>query len=548
MNRTPLATRRLSTALAVLVAGSTLAACSSSSEQEREKVDATKLVTSLPAADSDVDRIAWNVAGEPDTLDPRNSVSYGNGAIVRNMCEGLMKMDENFDVTPNLATPEEVSPTELRLKIRDDVTFWDGRPLTADDVLYSLERSAAPDSYIAGGFAFVDDMQVTGDHEVTITFKRPDSSFIDNLGSLSGVVMQKAWGEKTGSKIGTSTGGLMCTGPFKFGSWKSGASITIERNDDYWNTENLRPWAKEVEFTFLADDTAVAQALEAGELDGSYEVPASILAKLDAADSGQLVFGPSTQSASIYVARPDGQLADLKLRDALHKIVDREAIADVVYHGGAEPNYTKLTPATWPNAERDMYQPEYDKWVEARQYDPEAAKKLVEESSYDGSTLQLAIMAGDQAASQIAQLFQQEAKKVGVNVNIKTMQPLVYDQATYDESRRKGIDLIYSSSFNSRQNPLEPLRYDLLPGEAYNYTDFDNAEVVRMMDEARASFDPKERAELVVEMQKLYEPETSTIALVSTNTALFLNNDLTGAITSFAYWSMPQMAYIGGKS
>ncbi|MEU6459757.1 ABC transporter substrate-binding protein [Streptomyces sp. NPDC047065] len=542
MNLTPLSVRGLAASAAVL-ATVALTACSGSDDKAPASIDSSKLQSALPAAKGDVDKIKWNVSGEPDTLDPRNAVNYGSGQIVRNMCEGLLKMDSKFAVSPNLATYEQVSPTQLKLKIRDGVKFWDGKPLTAEDVAYSLNRSAADDSALSYAFLFVKDIKVTGDQEVTVTFSTPDSGFVDSLATVAGAVVEKAWAEKTGDKVGTSTGGLMCTGPYKLESWQAGSGITIKRNDDYWDT-TLKPRAAQVDFSFISDDTALAQALDAGEIDGAYEVPVSTFAKLSKSSKGRLVFGPSTQSAALYVAGP-GPLKDQKLRDALQRAVDREAIAKVVFNGAAQPNYTALTPATWPTAEREVYQPDYDKWAKARSYDIEAAKKLAKESSYDGGELVLAIAAGDQVSSRIAQLVQQQAKAIGVKIKIQTMQPLVFDQAGYDASKRKGVDLLYGASFNSRQNPLETLGYDLLPDQPYNYTDFDNPEVTKLLTEARSTFDAKRSAQLVVEAQKIYEPLTGTISLVSTNTATFLNNRLTGAVTSFAYWSMPQMAYIG---
>ncbi|MEU2232208.1 ABC transporter substrate-binding protein [Streptomyces vietnamensis] len=534
--------------VAALIASTTLAACSSdkSSSASGAKVDASKLVSKMPEAKGNVDEIKWNVYGEPDTLDPRNAVNYGNGQITRNMCEGLMKVDADFNLSENLASKyEQVSPTELKLSIRDGVKFWDGKPLTAEDVAYSLKRSAAEDSVVSFGFIFVKDIKVTGPMEVTVTFSRPDANFLSSLASLAGVVIEKSWGEKAGDTVGTPSGGLMCTGPYKFDSWNSGSGITIERNAAYWNPA-LKPRAKEIHFTFIADDTALAQALDAGEIDGSYELPPVTLAKLQKSKVGRVVFGPSTQSTAISVATPDSPLAkDAKLRDAFQRSLNREAIAKVIFSGAAEPNYTELTPATWPNAERSLYRPAYDKWAKARSYDPEAAKKLVKESNYQGTPLIIAISAGDETASRVAQLVQQQAKTIGIPVAIKTLQPLVYEQASYDASKRVGIDLLYSSSFNSRQEPLEPLGYDLLPGQPYNYTNFNVPEVTKLLNDARSSFNPKERAQMILKAQEIYEPQTGTISLVSNNTATFLNNRLTGAITSFAYWSMPQMAYAG---
>lgn len=531
-------------AAGVLLASGTLAACSGGGTKTPAPVGASKPVSVLPAAKGGVDKITWNVSGEPDTLDPRNAVNYSSGQIVRNMCEGLLKMDPAFKVSPNLATFDQVSPTKLKLTIRDGVKFWDGKPLTAADAAYSLRRSAGEGSAISFAFAFVKDIKVTGDREVTVTFSRPDSTFVNSLATLAGVVIEKAWARKAGDKVGTPAGGLMCTGPYKFASWRAGSKITIVRNDGYWNPA-LKPKAKKVDFTFIADDNALGQALDVGEIDGAYEVPVSTQAMLSSSKTGRLVFGPSTQSTSLSVARPGGPLKDQKLRDAFQRAVDRSAIAKVVFHGAAQPNYTELTPETWPTAERGIYQPDYNHWRSARSYNIEAAKRLVKESSYDGRELVLAIQGGDETASRIAQLIQQQAKLIGVRIKIQTMQPLVFAQAGYDASKRKGIDLLYSTSFNSQQNPLEPLGFDLLPGQPYNYTHFNDPRVTKLLDEARSSFDAKKRAKLIVKAQKLYEPSTGTISLVSTNTATFISSKLTGAVTSFAYWSMPQMAYIG---
>ncbi|TRW80975.1 ABC transporter substrate-binding protein [Mycolicibacterium sp. 018/SC-01/001] len=542
-----LPSRTLALAAATLLLGGLVTGCQNGARNDSagSTVDTSQLISSLPPAKGEVAKITWNVGSEPDTLDPRNAVNYGSGQIVRNMCEALLKMDADFNISENLASSyQQVSPTELKLTIRDGVKFWDGKPLTAEDVVFSLNRAKAEDSTVNSGFVAVKDIAATGPMEVTVTFNEPDETFVKTLATLAGVVVEKAWAEQAGDQVGTATGGLMCTGPYTFTNWRAGSGITITRNDAYWNAD-LKPKAKQVDFTFVADDTALAQALDAGEIDGSYELPVSTLNKLTGSKTGKVVFGPSTQSASLYVARPDGPLQDLKLRDALQRVIDRDALTKVVFNGSADPNYTHLTPETWPTAERSIYQPDYDKWAAARSFDLEAAKKLLAESSYNGAPLQLAILAGDQVSGRVAQLFQQQAKAIGVNVEIQSMQPLVFDQAGYDATKRQGVDLMYTTNFNTLQNPIEPLSFDLLPGQPYNYTNFDNADVTRLLSQARAATDPKQSAQYVVQAQDIFEPSSSVIPLVANHEASFINNKLTGAPTSFAYWSMPQMAYIG---
>ncbi|MCZ0997541.1 ABC transporter substrate-binding protein [Streptomyces mirabilis] len=540
-----MATRHIPRAavLSLVLAASTLTACSGGSSGGQKPVSADDLVSSLPAAKADVDRVTWNLTGgEPETLDPANAASPQSGQVVRNLCDSLLTLDAKFNLKPNLASYQQESPTKLVLTIRPDTKFWDGSTVTAEDVAFSLRWAADPSKIASYLFAGVDSIKATATDKVTITFKEPDEMFTGELANM--VVLKKAFAEKAGAKLGTPAGGLMCSGPFKLDKWVSGDSITMSRNDAYWNPDR-RPFAKSVKFTFVTDATALAQSLNAGEIDGAYELSASSVPALQKSKKGRLVFGLSPQSMNIYVTRPDGVMADGNLRAALQRMIDREALAKVVFHGAATPLYTMTTPATWPNAQHAVYAKAYKAFETARSYDMDAAKKLVKASSYKGQQIVLAIAAGDEAQSRTAQLLQQQGREAGLTIKIQSMQPLVYEQAGYDATKRQGIDLMLSSNFSATPDPLETIGFTYLPEVTYNYTNYKDAQVTKLFDEARSTFDGTSRAEKVVEMQAVFEKADAVVPLLSTNTTTFLNDRLTGAITSFAYWSMPQLAYVG---
>jgi peptide/nickel transport system substrate-binding protein len=519
-------------------------ACSGGGADEKPAMSSDDLVSSLPEATGEIDTLNWNLPGEPDTLDPANTVTYSSGPVVHTLCDGLMTAEPDFSLKPNLATYEVESPTKVVYTVRDDAKFWDGTPVTAEDVAYTLNRTAQPEYVLSYIFTNMKSADVTGPNEVTVTFTQPDELFLNEMQNVG--IVQKAYTEKVGDKLGTASGGLMCSGPYKFDKWSPGNNLTITRNDDYWNPD-IKPLAKTVKFSFIGDATALAQALNSGEIDGAYEIPASAVPALQQSTTGTLTFGPSMQGMNLNIVTPDGPTADNDVRQALQKLLDRDAIAKVVFHGAATPNYTVVTPATWPVAQKDIYQPAYDELAKERAYDVEAAKKLVEGSTYDGSPIVLAIQAGDETSSQVAQLVQQQAKSVGLNVEIKSMQPLVFSQAGYDASKRVGIDMMIQTNFNGTADPLEPIGFDYLPGEAYNYTNYDDPTTTDLINQARQTFDDDERAKLIVEIQERYEADAATIPIVSTNTVTFLNDAYTGAVTSFAYWSMPAFAYIGAK-
>jgi peptide/nickel transport system substrate-binding protein len=523
-----------------------LTACTASTPQNQNSSQAAKeLISKTDDATGDVEAIVWNLpTGEPDSIDPANAATYQGGTVVGNLCDPLLRVDADFNLTSNLADFRQENPLKLVYTLKADARFWDGTPVTAEDVAYSLNRAKDPSKIVSFIFAKVQSIDVTGEKEVTVTFTSPDELFNNEMATIAGMIVKKDAAEAAGATFGTASGTLMCSGPFKLGDWKSGDSISIARNDAYWNP-HYKARSSNVRFTFVTDTTSLTQALNSGEIDGSYELPATSIPALQNSSAGTLHYGPSTQSLSLDVANPDGPLQNVSLREALQSIVDREALAQVVYHGSATPLYTKVTPTTWPNGSRDIYEPAYEKFKEQRIFNIDRAKELVTASGYNGEEIVLAVQAGNEALGRVAQLVQQQAKQAGITVAINAMQPLEYSQAQYDPDKRKGVDLLLNSSFNGVQDPLEPLGFVYLPEAFYNYVNYNDPAVTQLLTDAQGTFDEKERSKLVVQAQERYEAASVSIPLLSTNTVTFMNKRLTGAVTSFAYWSMPSMAVIG---
>ncbi|MEV4686131.1 ABC transporter substrate-binding protein [Microbacterium sp. LWH3-1.2] len=440
-------------------------------------------------------------------------------------------------------------PLTLVYALEPEAAFWNGNPVTVDDIVFSLKRAADPASITSFLFANVAEIEATGERAVRVTFSRPDVMFNAEMATFAGSVVEREFAEAAGPAFGTPAGGIMCSGPYSLASWEPGDSIVLERNPAYWNSD-VQSLVERAKFTFVTDSTASTQALSTGEIDGSYQIDPSAIPVLKDAAEGSLVFGPSMESLQLYVARPDGPLADVDLRRALQQSIDRAALAATVYNGAAEPLYTALTPRTWPNAQRETYSGAYARWEEERQYDPASAQSLVDGSTYSGDRIVLGIPAGQATISSVAQLLQQQSKAIGIDIEIKDVQSLDYATAAYDEQARTrlGVDLTIGTSFNAAAEPLEPLGFTLSEGAPYNYTNFSDATVSALLEEARGTLDPDRRAELIVEAQDIAEESSATIPLLSLSTTTFVNSRLGGAITSFAYMSMPTIAYLGGMT
>ncbi|HKT55525.1 MAG TPA: ABC transporter substrate-binding protein, partial [Microbacterium sp.] len=343
-------TKRALTVTAVgVTAALALAGCSAGAKNAGSSNPSTGLVVTTPAAAGTVDHITWNVfEGEPQTVDPYHSADYTPNMINSNMCENLLAQTPDFQIKPNLAQSySNPDPLTWVYDIRPGVTFWDGHPLTADDVVYSLDKNwKDPTSFYNYLYANVASITKTGPLQVTVKLKAPDYLFNDELSATAGVIVEKDFTEKAGKNFGSPSGGLMCTGPYKFGGWTQGQSITAVAYDGYWN-KALKPKVKKITFTFLTDDSAITSGLLSGEIDGTYNVPVSGIPTLSKTSTGSLYRGKAGLEVEFVVANQKGALKNADIRKALQLAIDWKGIGATVYGGEGTPTSLQMASASF---------------------------------------------------------------------------------------------------------------------------------------------------------------------------------------------------------
>ena len=517
---------------------------------------ATAGVSTFGQAKGPIESITWALPyGEPNTINPPNTAYYSSALIAMQMCEPLTRLNPDYSTSPNLADLSQPDELTLVYTIRDDVTFWDGTPLTADDVAWSLNYARSPEVLVSFLYVNVASIEATGPLEVTIKLNQPDSLLPYELATFAGTIMQKAFSEAAGEALGTSDTGVMCTGPLQFDAWTPGQGLTLVKNDNYWDPTRA-PNVGRVEFNFTTDSSAIAQALTTGELDGGYEIPASIIPTLQSSPSGSLVFGDPTQLfLSLPTLRTDGALSSPDIRKAFYSTIDQPGLAEVVYQGAAEPNYTQINRDSWDNeawsaeskavfqAAYDAFERDRSSWGSAEAID--AAKGLADQAGYGGETVVIGTLAGDATLSQAAQLIQANANLAGFDGRDQAAATDRLLQRLRRPGSREGLDTILVVSFNGVPNPIELIQFNVLPGSFYNYTGYDNPEVTELVNTAWQSSDQVEQATALTAAQAIYEEEYISMALVQLSEIMFLNNRLSGATTSFAYLFSPSIAGIG---
>jgi peptide/nickel transport system substrate-binding protein len=506
------------------------------------------------SAKGPLDKVTWDLPyGEPSSLDWPLTASFSENTVLANLCESLVRMTPDFKYAPGLATSvTQPTPTTWVYTIRQGVTFWDGTPLTADDVAFSLNRHLDPS---VGSFwnnpwyTKVKSITKTAPDEVTVTLTQPDSAFNQIMATAGGVVGEMAYVKAKGKSYGTASGGVMCTGPYKFDHWTPGSGITIIRNDHYWDTARPQPKTREVDFTFVTNASTLTSALESGQIDGAYETPITALQKLQSGSSGKLYLGKSTLFGLVAFTTKQGPIQDPRIRQALSLAIDRKAIVNSVFHGSAVPIKSLAFPNLWGYAP-STYQTAYAA-LPGDNVDLAKAKALVTAAGTPAQEMTLLTSADDPADTQTATYLGSVAKSLGLNLKIVAVPASQAIAIQFDPKQRSQYDMMLQfAGYNDIADAIEQALFTLLPGSLYDYNDYSNAVVTQELNDARSASDDTTRATLITKaLAQALGVDTSLILLVNYAERLYMDNRVTGAIATLpAYLYYPWAADLGSTS
>lgn len=543
----PRASRRPAAIIAGgLGAALVLAGCTAPQPDTDSDVD-WELTTTTGVPSGDIDSYTWVSYAEPYTLDYAYAFDYADNQVLANVCESLLRLNPDYTLSPGLAESfEHPTPETWVYTIRDGVTFHDGAPLTAADVVASMNRHLDPavGSSWYSVYQNVLSIEQTGDRQVTVTESLPDSQFNLAMGGSAGVIESAATLEASGADYGNSTGGVNCTGPFSLAEWKSGESITLQRYDDYWDDE-LRAKSGEVEFIFMNDSTARVNALKSGEVDGGWMIPMDAVTQLEASGVGDVHFGMSTAVSSLIVSNLDGPLGDLRVRKALLMALDRQGIVDAAAKGYGDVTNALTTESVWVGASDTALESAFE-GLEEYPHDLEEAKRLVEEAGAAGEEITYATAPIGSDFNIIAQATAAAAESIGLKATIETVTPNAYTALFSDPSAREGIDLFYTVWYLSSPDPLE--MYSVLrTGEFSNYGGWSDPGFDRVVNEAIAIDDPAARSGKTAEAQRIANEQLPWLPLFTGPMPVFVGERITGVAPSIAFLYHPWAATIGAR-
>ncbi|WP_424859968.1 MULTISPECIES: ABC transporter substrate-binding protein [unclassified Tepidimonas] len=467
----------------------------------------------------------WSSAGEIATWDIHSQNNALQNGIHAAVYESLVYYNsKTFKVEPVLAESwREISPTQVRFSLRKGVKFHDGSPLTADDVVFSIQRAMAKTSNFAIYTQGIDKVVKVDANTVDIILKGPNPVLLNQLTELR--IMSKAWAEKNrateprdikGNEETFAHRNAMGTGPYILKEWVPDQRMVLERNPNYWG--KLDTNVTQIVYNPIKSDATRMAALLSGEVDFVLDPTPQDLPRLrnnanlkviDGVENRTIFFGMDQHRDELPGSNVKGKnpLKDVRVRKALYQAIDIDTIHRVTMRGLSQPTGALVAPqvAGWSESVHKRYP-----------YDVEAAKRLLAEAGYkDGFEVDFACpnnryINDEQICQAVASMW----AKIGVKAKLRTL-PLV----TYFPMIQRYEASIYMlgwgvPTFDALYTLQSLLRTPGPGGDGnYNVGRYSNPKMDAIIDRAKTETDPYIRPRLLTEALQLQNDDVAHIPL-----------------------------------
>jgi peptide/nickel transport system substrate-binding protein len=413
-----------------------------------------------------------------DTLDAHRPVTNPDIARCFNLYEPLLIWDNDYRLAPAIAESVESSKDALTwtVKLREGVTFHNGKDVTPEDVLFSLNRVADPKAPTSAGgtLSTILDFDATKKVDATtvvIKLKTPYALLDNLLAEYTLGIVPADYDPK--NPVGTAA--------FKFKSFTPGKNSVFTKYDDYWGD---KAFVDELQIQDFSDASAQVNALQAGQVQTLDNLPYNLIDSVKKQGS-QIVESKSGAWVPFTMRVDVKPFSDVRVRQAMRLICDRQQMIDNGLSG-----YGRLG--------NDLYAPfdvAYAKDLPQREQDIDQAKSLLKAAGQSG--LQVQLFTGDDIGSvapATAALFVQQAKKAGVDVKVVKKNPFYGDDY---------LSYPFAQDFWNTRLYLPQAAVGSLKGGTYNETHFDNPKFAGLIAAAQKETDEDKRNTLLQDAQKI---------------------------------------------
>jgi len=407
--------------LACVLSLSVLASCGGNSNQSNASTPAsndssdastsTSAPAGVPAEGTSDETLKVACDGEPTSIFPNYVTNKTSNRVDSCMFDTLVRWnDETKTAEPCLATEwEQIDDLHWQFTLRDDVYFTNGEKMTANDVLVSLQASY---DYTLNHYTLWLDpaeCSVVDDTTVIIGLSRVYNNLPEILGCTYYAVFSAKAFEEVGNDETKFAVDPVGSGPYKLESWTTGEKLVLVRNDDYWGE---LPYYKYIEFSFIADPVARANALEAGDVQIAFNMSTAQVEELQANED--LVVNVYEQNVGwpIWLTMKNyPPLQDENVRKAIFLAIDKDLLVQAAYAGYATTAHSSVTGQASP----------YYYETESFTQDVETAKQLIADSGWSAEELTFTTYAVNGGGTAEYEVLKAQLAEIGITLNIETV-------------------------------------------------------------------------------------------------------------------------------
>jgi peptide/nickel transport system substrate-binding protein len=427
-------------------------------------------------------RVGATGGGAEDTIDAHKPTVDTDIMRCWNLYECLAVRTPDFSELQMLLAESiepEAKPDTWTVRLKQGVTFHNGKPVTADDVIFSLKRILDPKDPKVGaaslGYVKQNQLKKMDDRTVRITLDFPNAGFPDDLGQYFNAIVPTDYDVQ--NPVGT--------GPFQYKSFTPGQQSEFTKYADYH--EDGKPYVDTLVIIDFPEADARTNALLGGQVDVIDNLPAAQVQNVEA-NPNLRVISSETGAWQPFTMRIDqAPFDDVRVRQAFRLIVDREQMIQQVLSGhGSVANdlYAR-------------YDPMYASDLPQRQQDLEQAKSLLKQAGREGLSVELVTAPVFQGIPEAAQVFAEQAKGADVNVKVRRVDSGTFYGDNY-------LSWTFAQDFWASRVYLSQVAQGDLPESPFNETHWPpDDKFINLVQQARAEVDEAKRKEILVECQTM---------------------------------------------
>lgn len=441
---------------------------------------------------------------EPEGLDPHRTAAASTFTVTNNIYDTLVGVAPDWELIPRLAKSWELSDDgmEITFNLRDDVSFHNGRKMTAKDVEYSFNRLKDAESPRARDYANIINIEVIDDSNIKFTTEKLDVELLKSFAyPWAAVVAEEAQADLKTQPVGT--------GAFTLKEWVPQQHLTLQRNDNYYGDKAK---LETVKLVLIPDATSMMASFQVGDLD-IIPLTGDQVTMVENNSEYKVISEPMNAVQIMSLNTKNPILANNKVRQAIAMAINKNEVIDASTFGYGDKIGSHLPPTS----------PDYFDTNDVIEYNPDKAKELLKEAGYEnGFEVRLSLPKNYQLHVDAGQVIANQLSKIGINAKVELIEwgtwlSDVYGAKNFDMTVVGHTGRLDSYAFLSRYKSTSNDYISLITGE-----------VDELLERALQELDGDKRKEIYKEIQVILAEKLPAIYLQTPRTMLALQKNVDG--------------------